>query len=91
MMRKIWVVAWCSLVPVGVVAALAQEAPKPPPPQVPMVIEPADADAFRDILESSIPPRYNGALIRWYTAILQRQQAKQAEMSKQAEPDVKDK
>jgi hypothetical protein len=63
---------------------LAQTSPSPP--QAPMVIEPADADAFRDIVESTIPPRYNTALIRWYTAILQRQQAKQAEFAKQAKP-----
>jgi hypothetical protein len=51
----------------------SQPAPQPSPP---MVIEAADADAFREIIETTIPPRYNGALIRWYSAILQRQQAK---------------
>jgi hypothetical protein len=80
MMRKIWI-TMCFLAPLGVVAQ--ELAPKPQPSQVPMVIEPADADAFRDIVESPIPPRYNAALIRWYTAILQRQQAKQAEFAKE--------
>lgn len=55
------------------------------PGQPPMVIEPADADAFREIIESTIPPRYNGAIIRWYTAILQRQQAKVAAEAKARE------
>lgn len=78
-MRKIWI-AMFFLAPLAVVAQ--EVAPKPPPPQATMTIEPADADAFRDIVESTIPPRYNAAIIRWYTAILQRQQARQAEMAK---------
>ncbi len=82
MTRKIWIATFF-LAPLSVVAQ--EVAPKPPPPQVPMVIEPADADAFRDIIESTIPPRYNAALIRWYGAILQRQQAKQAELTKTTE------
>jgi hypothetical protein len=87
MIRKVWI-AMCFLAPFS---ASAQEvAPKPQPPQVPMVIEPADADIFRDIIESTIPPRYNGALIRWYTAILQRQQAKQAELAKAAQPQTEE-
>ena len=85
MMRKIWI-AVCFLAPFGVVA---QELTPKPQPQVPMAIEPADADAFRDIIESTIPPRYNPALIRWYTTILQRQQAKQAEASKAAHEEPK--
>jgi hypothetical protein len=67
-----------------------QAALQPPPivaaplvqPQPPMLIEPADADAFREIIETTIPPRYNGAIIRWYTSILQRQQAKITEAAK---------
>lgn len=49
-----------------------QPVPQPPP----MIIEPADADEFREVVETTIPPRYNRAIIRWYTTILQRQQAK---------------
>ena len=41
-----------------------------------IVIEPADDAAFRDIVESTIPPRYNGALIRWYTDLVLRAKAK---------------
>lgn len=55
---------------------------QPVQPPAPMVIEPADADAFREIIETTIPPRYNSAIIRWYTAILQRQQAKAAAEAK---------
>jgi hypothetical protein len=70
-----------------------QAALQPPPivaaplvqPQPPMLIEPADADAFREVIETTIPPRYNGAIIRWYTAILQRQQAKAAAEAKARE------
>jgi hypothetical protein len=70
-------------------AAIAQTIAPPP-----MIIEPADADAFREIVESTIPPKYNAALIRWYTAILQRQQAnastraQQAEMAKAAKEEA---
>jgi hypothetical protein len=46
--------------------------------QTPMIIEPADAEAFKEIIETTIPPRYNRAIIQWYTAILQKQQAKAA-------------
>lgn len=62
--------------------SFGHEPPQPPPP---MVIDPADADAFRELIETTIPPRYNGALIRWYTAILQRQQAKAAAEAKARE------
>ena len=44
----------------------------PPPVNTPMIIEPADADAFREIVEGTIPQKYNGLLIRWYNTILQR-------------------
>ena len=83
MMRKIWI-AMCFFAPLGVIAQ--EVAPKPPPPQVPMVIEPADADAFRDIVDSTIPPRYSSALVRWYNAIVQRQ-VKQADAAKTAKPE----
>ena len=58
----------------------------PVPPQVPMVIEQADADALRDIIDSTIPQRYTPMLIRWFNAIFARQQARQAELAKQAVP-----
>jgi len=83
-MKKILWIAICFLAPLGVVA---QEATPKPLSQVPMIIEPADADVFRDIIESTVPPRYNAALIRWYMAIFQRQQAKQAEMAKAAKSE----
>jgi hypothetical protein len=43
-----------------------------------MVIEPADADALREIIETTIPPRYNRAIIQWYATLAQKQQAKAA-------------
>ena len=49
--------------------------PTTPPP---MVIDPADADAFREIIETTIPPRYNKALIQWYSNLLKKQQDKMA-------------
>lgn len=54
-----------------VIAASAQSAPPAPP----MVIEPSDADAFREIIAVT-PPPYNALFVRWYMAILQRQQEK---------------
>jgi hypothetical protein len=54
------------------IAAAAQPAPSMPTP--PLVIEPADTNAFREILETTIPPRYHGALIRWYAGLVERQQ-----------------
>jgi hypothetical protein len=58
-------------------------------PQPPMILEPADAEAFKEILETTIPPRYNRALIQRYTTILQRHQAKVAAEAK-AKEDKKD-
>ena len=63
----------------------AAQAPQPPA-QVPMIIEQADADALRDIIDSTIPQRYTPALIRWFNAIFVRQQARLAELTKQAVP-----
>lgn len=72
-----FVVVLCFFVPFAAMAQNPQPVPQDQQP-VPMVIEPADADALREIIESTIPPKYNGALIRWYTAIVQRQLARQA-------------
>lgn len=60
----------------AILCGLTLSAAAQPVPPV-MTIEPADAEAFRDIVDSTIPPRYNGALIRWYQGLLQRYQQKQ--------------
>jgi hypothetical protein len=82
MTRKIWI-AMCFLAPFGVVA---QEVAPKPLPQVPMVIEPTDADAFREIVAIT-PQQWQALYIRWYTTILQRQQQKQAETTVKAKPE----
>lgn len=64
--------ALVALLSAASVPTLAQPAPPPV-----MTIEPADAEAFKDIVDSTIPPRYNAALIRWYQGLLQRYQQKQ--------------
>jgi hypothetical protein len=81
MMRKIWITIWLLTPSTAWAQTIAPQMPAA------MIIEPADADAFREIVESTIPPKYNSALIRWYTAILQRQQAKQAEAAKAAKDE----
>jgi hypothetical protein len=50
------------------------QTPQPTPP--PMVIEPADADAFRSIVAKNIPSYYNQEIIAWYNILVQRQQEK---------------
>jgi len=84
-MRKIVLIAALS-------AASLSATAQPAPPA--MTIEPADADAFRDIVDSTIPPKYNGALIRWYQGILlryqQKQQALQAKPPKTPEETQRD-
>jgi hypothetical protein len=63
------------MVVVALVGWTLSAAAQPAPPV--MTLEPADAEAFRDIVDSTIPPRYNGALIRWYQGLLQKYQQKQ--------------
>lgn len=47
-------------------------------PQVPLIIDQADAAAFREIMASTVPQLYHGALLRWYNDMVRRQQAAQA-------------
>jgi hypothetical protein len=78
-LRNAWILL-CCLVPL---TAWAQNL-SPQTPQVPMIIELVDADAIREIIAVT-PQPWQALYIRWYTTILQRQQARQAELFKQQE------
>ena len=71
----------------------AAQVPQPAvPAPLPMVIEEADADALRDIIDSTIPPRYSPALVHWFNAIYARARARQqAELAKKTVPLVGEK
>src|ERR1700730_4824498 len=91
MMRKIWIaigmlwiIAFFLWGVLAIQVARAQTGSQPVPPQVPIVLEPDEADAFRDIVESTIPPRYTASLIRWYATIIQRWQQQVAQTQRAA-------
>lgn len=61
---------------VGLLLASPASADPPPAPDSPFVLEQGDVIALKEIVETTIPPRYSGALIRWIQGILAREQAK---------------
>ncbi len=70
----------CFLAPLGVVAQTVM--PQPVPPQIPMVIEPQEADEFRALIASMGDGPIKTLMIAFYNRLQARQQAKQADALK---------